>query len=482
MNLSQPDRLNSQALGGQELLGGIPGCFQPSVVNPRLFFSIVAALLTLTAGLDAATRPNIVLIISDDQAWTDYSFMGHAHIRTPHLDRLASQSLVFRHGYVPASLCCPSLASMLSGKYPHQHKVTSNDPPLPRGSGLTPDQSSKDATFLKQRAEMQGFIKQTPTLTSLLAKHGYLSFQAGKWWQGHFSSGGFTHGMTTGDATKGGRHGDEGLKIGRQTIQPVFDFIDMAASEKKPFFLWYAPMMPHDPHTPPERLLTKYRDQTNSIHVARYWAMVEWFDETCGQLLDRLDRKDLARDTIVVFLTDNGWIQNAHTNRYAPKSKQSQYDGGLRTPILLRWPGRVAPRTSPELASSLDLMPTLLTAASVPCPAGLPGLNLLDDSKMAARRAVFGECFTHNAVDIRNPASSLRWRWMVEDEWKVIVPALWNEPEAKIELYNLAADPTEETDLSSQEPARSRRMRAQVDAWWSPKPAGREIALPPKAR
>jgi uncharacterized sulfatase len=210
--------------------------------------------------------------------------------------------------------------------------------------------------------------------------------------------------------------------------------------------------------------------------------MVEWFDETCGQLLDRLEGKNLARDTIVVYVTDNGWIQNAHTNRYAPKSKQSQYDGGLRTPILLRWPGRIAPRESPQLASSIDLMPTLLAAANVPCPDGLPGLNLLEDARLAARGAVFGECFTHNAVDIHNPASSLRWRWMVEGDWKVIVPAPWNEPEAKLELYNLATDPTEERNLSSQEAARVQRMRYQIDKWWSPKPAGTVIALPPKAR
>lgn len=430
----------------------------------------------------AAPPPNIVLIISDDQAWTDYSFMGHPHIRTPRLDRLASQSLVFRRGYVPSSLCCPSLASMLTGKYPHQHKVTSNDPPLPRGSGLRPGQNATNATFLRQRAELQGFIEQTPTLTRLLGERGYLSFQAGKWWQGHFSKGGFTHGMTTGDARKGGRHGDEGLKIGRQTMQPVFDFIDMAAGGKKPFFVWYAPMLPHDPHNPPERLLAKYRDKTNSLHVARYWAMVEWFDETCGQLLDHLDRKDLARDTIVVYVTDNGWIQNAHTNRYAPKSKQSPYDGGLRTPILLRWPGGIKPRESPHLASSIDLMPTLLTAAGVPCPAGLPGLNLLDDSAVAARRAVFGECFTHNAVDLHDPASSLRWRWMVEGDWKLIVPAAWNEPEAKTELYNLAADPKEETNLGSQESDRVGRMQKQLDAWWSPGSSGREAVSPPKAR
>ena len=110
--------------------------------------------------------------------------------------------------------------------------------------------------------------------------------------------------------TKGERHGDDGLKIGRETMQPMYDFVDQAVADKKPFFLWYAPLLPHTPHTPPERLLAKYRGKTPSEHVAKYWAMVEWFDETCGELLKFLDDRKLAENTIVVYVTDNGWIQD----------------------------------------------------------------------------------------------------------------------------------------------------------------------------
>ena len=116
--------------------------------------------------------------------------------------------------------------------------------------------------------------------------------------------------MSHGEQSRGGRHGDEGLDIGRQTMQPIYDFISMAREQKKPFFVWYAPMLPHDPHNPPERLLAKYRDLTPSIHVARYWAMCEWFDETCGELLDYLDREGLADNTIVAFVVDNGRVQD----------------------------------------------------------------------------------------------------------------------------------------------------------------------------
>ena len=109
-------------------------------------------------------------------------------------------------------------------------------------------------------------------------------------------------------------------------------------------------MMPHTPHNPPERLLDKYKDKTPSPHVAKYWAMVEWFDETCGQLLDHLETEKLAENTIVVYVTDNGWIQDPD-GTLSVRSKRTPYDGGLRTPIMVRWPGKVKPRTSDELAS-----------------------------------------------------------------------------------------------------------------------------------
>jgi arylsulfatase A-like enzyme len=147
--------------------------------------------------------------------------------------------------------------------------------------------------------------------------------------------------------------------------------------------------MPHSPHTPPARLLDKYRDKAPSLEVAKYWAMIEWFDETCGQLLDHLDGKGLARDTMVLYLADNGWIQDPAADRYAPRSKQSPYDGGLRTPIIVRWPGKVRPRASDQPVLSLDLAPTILAAAGVSAPAEMPGVNLLDEPAVELRNAIF---------------------------------------------------------------------------------------------
>ena len=390
--------------------------------------------------------------------------MGHPHIKTPNLDRLAAESLTFRRGYVPASLCCPSLASILTGQYPHQHKVTSNDPPMPRG--MTRRQAYKTPEVQAGRDRMNQFIAETDTLPKLLAQCGYLTFQTGKWWQGNFRLGGFTHGMTDGDPNKGGRHGDAGLEIGRKTMQPIYDFIEMAQDQKKPFMVWYAPMLPHTPHNPPDRLLEKYLDKAPSPHVAKYWAMVEWFDEGCGELLNYLDREGLAENTIVAYVSDNGWIQSLDNPRYAPRSKQSQYDGGLRSPIMLRWPAKVKAQDSPELATSIDFLPTLVKAAGGTVPKGLPGIDLFDKKAVAKRNALYGACFTHDAVNLDRPEESTRWRWTIEGDWKLILPDAVNEPNEVVELYNLKKDPFENINLAAKEKRRVAALTRKINDWW----------------
>lgn len=425
-------------------------------------------LVLLFGGPLLAAPPNVVMIIGDDQGWTDYGFMGHPHVRTPSLDKLASQSLVFKHGYVPSSLCRASLATMITGLFPHQHGITSNDPPYPPGK--TQAQAMKDDRYLADRAAMVARFEKVPNLAKLLGAAGYVSLQSGKWWEGNACRcGGFTEGMTHGDPTKGGRHGDAGLTIGRQGLKEVFDFMDHAKADGKPFYLWYAPMMPHLPHTPPDRLFVKYKDKAPSPLVAKYWAMCEWFDETVGDLLAHLDEQGLAENTLVVYLHDNGWIQDPEANRYAPKSKQSQYDGGVRTPILLRRPGTIKPGTSDALAHSIDLAPTILTACGRKPTADMPGVNLLDPAAVPKRDAVFGEIFEHTAVDIAKPAANLKWRWVVAGNWKLIVPNPARVPGAAVELYDLAADPDETRNLAEKHPERVAALRQRLDAWWNGK-------------
>jgi uncharacterized sulfatase len=343
---------------------------------------------------------------------------------------------------------------MLTGLYPHQHKLACNDPP--EGA---------------DRRLMDKFMQRTPTVPRLLQTQGYRSFQTGKFWEGHHENGGFTHGMTV-----KGRHGDDGLVIGRQTMQPIYDFIEQG--QDKPFFVWYAPMLPHQPHNPPQRLLKKYAVEGRDPDFAKYYAMCEWFDETCGQLLDWLDQKKLGDNTLVVFVVDNGWIQlpagqpGSRVGRSSPKSKLSPYDGGVRTPILLRWPGRIKPGRYEDLVSSIDLAPTILAACGAAPPPGLPGLNLLDRAAggpALKRDAVFGAIFSHTASDIENPARDVVNRWVRSGDWKLIVFDAKPKP---AELYNLAKDPHEEKDLAAAQPAEVQRLTNLLDAWWRPRPQG----------
>lgn len=402
-------------------------------------------------------RPNVVLIISDDQGWTDFGFMRHPVIRTPHLDRLSSQSAVFPNGYVPTSLCRASLATLLTGQFGHQHKICCNDPP----DGV-------------DRTEMHPFIKQAPALPRLLGNLGYRSLQTGKYWEGHYANAGFTEGMTV-----KGRHGDTGLEIGRTTMQPIYDFIDRSTQAKQPFFVWYAPMLPHWPHNPPERLLEKYLVVPRHPGLARYYAMCEWLDETVGDLMQNLARRNLEQETLVIFVVDNGWVQQTGERTsprgwFTPKSKNSPYDGGLRTPVLIRWPGHTRAGTYPDLVSTVDIVPTILAACGQVPPQSMPGLSLLETATgkgALARQAVFGEIFVHTAVDLRRTPLNLTHRWVRKGDWKLIVPASKTEA---VELYDIAHDPFELRNRASEPLPVRAELQTLLDQWWS----GRDAPLP----
>ena len=421
--------------------------------------------------LFAAKPPNIVLIISDDQAWIDYSFMGHAVVETPQLDRLSQESVLFRRGYVPTALCRPSLMSLATGHYAHRHGVTGNDP--------SPKHAPPNSALYRQwRAELIARLEQFETLPQLLAERGYCSHQSGKWWEGSYLHGGFTHGMTRGFPEPGGRHGDDGLKIGRQGMQPIVDFVKIATNEGKPFFLWYAPFLPHTPHNPPERLFQKYKDIVESNHIARYYAMCEWFDETCGALLDILNSNGARENTLIVYVTDNGWIQHPTRRGYAPRSKQTPYEGGVRTPIFFHWPGNLTPADRPEVVSSIDIFPTILAVAGARMPENLPGLNLLPHLKTGAkidRKYILGEGFAHDIADVQKPEASLLYRWTIESKWKLLLTydgevnryhTTHPRAEKRPQLFDLIADPAEQHNLAGQYPEIVSRLAENIASWY----------------
>lgn len=400
----------------------------------------------------AGGRPNIVLIIGDDHAWTDYGFMGNAAVRTPHIDRLAAEGLTLTRGYVTTALCSPSLATLLSGRHPHQHGITGNDP----SAGQDRD------------AWLERFFRH-PLLPRLLAERGYLTMHTGKYWLRRPADAGFTRDMGQTD-----RHGGQALAIGRDTMQPISDAIDAATKASQPFFIWYAPLLPHTPHNPPQRLLAKYAGALPKPRAA-YYAMIEWLDETVGTLMADLTQRGIADDTLVVYLNDNGW------NEFG---KLTPYENGVRTPIVLRWPKQVPARMDREhLACNIDIMPTILAAAGAAVPADLPGVNLLDDRAVVARDTLFLANYEHDMAAADDPARSLRARTCIHGSWKLID---WRDgtesssqgkaspprkhPHVTTELFDLVADPLETNNQAEQQSAKAGELITRLNGWWNPVP------------
>tara|TARA_R110002096_G_scaffold262296_1_gene455795 strand:- start:5270 stop:6613 length:1344 start_codon:yes stop_codon:yes gene_type:complete len=390
--------------------------------------------------------PNIVFILSDDQSWTDYSFMGDENIETPRLDKFASESLTFTKGYVPTSLCSPSLATIITGQYPKNHGILGNDVVYKREEDPKDSRNNRTEAY---KPIIPHFEKLT-TLPDLLKDKGYLSFQTGKWWHGNYKIGGFDYGMTHGDPNRGGRHGDYGLEIGRKGLDTINSYLNLALKEKKPFFLWYAPFLPHKPHTPPQRLYEKYKKKTDSEYLAKYWAMCEWFDETCGELFDLIDDKGLTENTLFVYVCDNGWVQDPEKSGYMKESKRAPYDLGMRTPIMYKWAGKIKPKMDTEtLVSSIDMVPTVLDILDIEKPKNLTGISVLDEAQLNSRDIIFGEIYAHDFESIEN---SMFYNIAISKPYKIIVPDPVRKKGEVVQLFNIDEDPFEKNNIAESNP------------------------------
>ena len=210
--------------------------------------------------------------------------------------------------------------------------------------------------------------------------------------------------------------------------------------------------------------------------------MVHWFDLTVGELLGLLETAGHRDDTLVIYVVDNGWLPPAEgQGRFDSRAKMSPYDAGMRTPVVLRWPGVIRPERDIEsLVSTVDIVPTILAATQAESSADLPGIDLLDRERIASRETVFGALFAHTSVDINDPQANLKYRYVVrKDGWKLIRPYRPNRDvelmingdkpwwmQQEDELYNVLEDPEETLDLSGSQPALQVDLAAAIDAWW----------------
>jgi len=450
--------------------------------------------LAVLSGI-AAEKPNIVYIISDDQTWADFGFMGNQRVHTPNLDRLAGQSARFVNGYLPTSVCRPSLVTLMTGLYPHQHLVHFNHGP-PGNAAFNRIQTA--AEYVETRESEFELIRRVPTLPRLLAEEaGYRCLQTGKFWEGHWRNGGFTEGMTTftappasqsyggGRSLPGGEkvahgNGDHGLAIGRETMAPIMEFIDECEEQKTPWLVWYAPYLPHQPHDSPERYYELAGSRPGvAANEFPYFAAIAQFDDTVGQLVRFVEEKCDLSKTVFVFVTDNGWSPSTKREKSRPAefahnetSKRSPFDEGVRSPILIRWDGVVAATTHSEIVSSVDIVPTLLEAAGLSESArdGMPGVNLLGE--LDPDRAVFGEIYPGDASVLGHPERDIAYRWVRKGDFKLIVThgrKPWGGYLEGDALFDVTEDPGEKRNLigDSGHSENAGELRDLLDRWWT---------------
>ena len=457
----------------------------------------LAGLLLLAARPPAARgaeAPNVVLVITDDQGYGDLGVHGNPRIRTPNLDRLARESVGFRSFYV-SPVCSPTRASLMTGRYNYRTGVV--DTYLGR-SLMRPDEV---------------------TLAELLRAAGYRTGIFGKWHLGdNYPMRAMDQGFDESLVLNGGGIGQPSDPPGGEsyfdtllrrngewtkTRGYVSDVITDAAiafieaNRIRPFFTYLAFNAPHTPLEVPASYYEKYRqaglaakDFPSAGHpipegfdpetTARVYGMVENIDDNVGRLLASLDRLGLARNTVFVFLTDNG-PQQPRYNAGLRERKGNTHEGGIRVPFYVRWPGRLRPgREVDQMAAHVNLLPTLLDLCRIARPAGvkLDGTSLRPvleaDGAVWPDRTLFFQWHRGDAPQKYRAFAARTQRF------KLVQPAGAGESRdgwtPVFELYDMSSDPLERTDIASARPEVVARMKADYEAWFDD--VTRDVARP----
>ena len=409
---------------------------------------LLAASVCLMAAFARSERPNLLIILTDDQGYADVAAFGGTDVRTPHLDRLAREGMLFPNMRSTCTVCSPSRAALLTGCYP--------------------DRAGVPGVIRTQPEQSWGYFNPSlPTLADCLKQAGYRTALIGKWHLGLASPNlpgerGFEyfHGFL-GDMmdsyTTHLRHGRNYMRRNTQEITPeghatdlftrwACDYLAEQAASSRPFFLYLAYNAPHFPVEPPAEWLArvKARDPALAETRAKNVAFVEHLDAGIGRVLDTLEATGLVRNTVVAFASDNGGsLPHGQRNDPWRDGKQSHYDGGLRVPFLLRWPGVVrAGSRCPYAGQTFDLFPTFLEAAGAPLPPGLDAVSLLpllNGRTLPADRELY---FVRREGGAAYGGKS--YEALIRGGWKL----LQNDPFSPYELYNLRDDPQERNNLA----------------------------------
>jgi arylsulfatase A-like enzyme len=410
--------------------------------------------LLLAAGLaTAADKPNFLILFTDDHGWGDVAAFGGRDVQTPHLDQLAAEGLKFTAMRANCTVCSPSRAALLTGRYPDRVGVP----------GVIRTQPENSWGY---------FAPGVPTLADALKPAGYHSAIIGKWHLGLESPNtpnerGFDlfHGFL-GDMmdsyTTHLRHDQNYMRLNKEVIEPEGHatdlFTDWACAYLKgerrpkgqPFFLYLAYNAPHFPIEPPAEWLDKVKARAPDMDPKRAAnvAFVEHLDANIGRVLACLRETGLEKNTVVVFSADNGGsLPHAQSNHPWRDGKQSHYDGGLRVPFVLRWPGQVKPGSVSDYAGlNFDVFPTFLELTGLkPSPEldAVSLVRLLEGRAMPANRELY---FVRREGGPAYGGKS--YEALVRGDWKL----MQNDPWSPLELYHLKNDPQETTNLVGKAP------------------------------
>ena len=421
---------------------------------PRLLSCLLLAVLTCTVGTRAAeTPPNFVILLADDLGINDLGCYGRKDQRTPNLDQLAAQGARFTQGYAAASVCSASRAALLTGQSPARLKITT----------FLPGRTDR-ASHRVLAAPVNDHLPQgVQTLAERLQAKGYTSAAIGKWHLGGKGHQPTDHGFAEYFAGKSfpGAESPQGGKGELGQADAAVKFIER--SKGKPFLLYLAFDNPHIPLAAPAKGIAA---NAQSFHPT-YAALVESLDVAVGRVLKALDEQGLAENTFVVFASDNGGVHVSELretppthNEPARAGKGFVYEAGIRTPLIIRYPGRLAVREIAEPVVLGDLCPTICALAKVTPPEVQDFQDLgplLFDSKpnTVPPRALYWHQ-PHYMNQGGKPAGVIR-----EGDWKLVE----QYEDGSLELYNLAKDPSEKTDLAAAEPARVAALRGKLEAW-----------------
>jgi arylsulfatase A-like enzyme len=422
---------------------------------PRLLLGLfLGALLSPVPAAAQETPPNFVILFADDLGINDLGCFGRKDQNTPNLDKLAAEGARFTQAYAAASVCSPSRAALMTGQSPARLKITT----------FLTGRSDRASHRVLGASLNYNLPNGVQTIAQLLKPKGYASAAVGKWHLGGKGHQPTDHGFDEyfpGRANPGAESPQGGKgELGHADYAVKF----IERNKAKPFFLYLAFDNPHIPLAAPAKGIEA---NAKSFHPT-YAALIESLDVAVGRVLKALEDQGVAKNTFVVFASDNGGVHiselkesPATYNAPSRAGKGFVYEGGLRTPLIIRYPGRLASSVISEPVVLGDLCPTICALAKVPAPQPLDFQDispLLFDSKPpvdAKPRALFWHQ-PHYMNQGGKPAGVVR-----EGDWKLIE----QYEDGSLELYNLAKDPSETTDLAAAEPNRVATLRGKLEAW-----------------